>query len=319
MGEILSQAEVEAILSAIQPSSSAGRVAPVAKDEPGADGWERHDVTKPEALHGVALKVVHALLQGICGRWQIRLQNLLQLPVAVRSVDACHSAVEKFLAGVPKLSVICHVSHHRSSAASLLVWDGNLVLTLLSRMLGGSDNPSGFNARSMTNIELRLLGRLNEATLQELSALLDDDLSVANVLRDAGELPEHISKFPCVWFSVEIALNEARGLIHVGIPALSLQAQGTLDRPALPELMSVDSVPAGVKQVSVCVRANLASLKIRASELAQLQVGDLMMTDLSPSQSVSLELDGKSLSQATIGTHLGRKALRLTESTHRSP
>lgn len=310
MGEILSHAEVEAILSAIAPSRPEPRVAAAsAPMEAAAEVWERHDFRRPEELTGTALKIVHALHEGICQRWQGRLEKMMQTKVVMRPVGACHSSPSEFLAAVAEPCVVCQIGHEGSRLESLLVWSASLVQSLIAGMLGGDANQeSSSAARELTNIELRLLGRLNDAVLQELAALLNAPLAVAGVHANSAAVPERIARVPCIWFSVDVSGSGASGLIHLGIPGISLNARGS-EQSA--EGITDNDIPSGIRQVTVQVSANLASLKITTADLAALQVGDVVMTDLSPDSPVALQLNGHTLSQATIGTHLGRKALRL--------
>ena len=315
MGEILSHAEVEAILSAIELSRpKAGPTVEVSASAVVPEAWERHDFRRPEVLRGEALDFVHALHGGICQRWQVRLQSLLQEPIDVRPVGACQSTGTEFLASIASPHVICQIGHAGSAAESLLVWSAELVQSLFGRMLGdtgvhgSTPHPMTNNVRPMTNIELRLLGRLNDAVLGELAILLNDKLGITAVLPDDSE---RIAQFPCVWFSFEVDYGGLRGLIHLAISGMSFNA-GLRHGELAPGLTAVETIPSGIHQVRVEVSANLGSLRLKTSDLLALQVGDIVMTDLSPSQTVSLQLEGRNLSQATIGTHLGRKALRLS-------
>lgn len=317
MGEILSHAEVEAILAAIEPSRPGSR--PVARPESdeSAAAWEPHDFQQTEPLQGAALKVVQALHEGICQRWQVRLESLLQSGVKVRAVGACQSSATEFLQAVSAQTLICHVTHARSTIDSLLVWGFDLVQSLVAGMLGGTVAAASVpTTQALTSIELRLLGRLNEAVIRELSALLDESLhvtAVKSVFDEESELP---AKCPRVWFSFEVCINNVSGLIHLGMPApapAALPGQSGGSAGLTSGSAGLQSIPPGIQQVSVQVSANLTHVKLRAADLAALQVGDVIMTDLSPSETVSLQLDGQTLCRATVGTLLGRKALRLAE------
>lgn len=316
MGEILSRAEVEAILAAIEPSSSAARPA-IKIDAADVDAWERHDVTRPAALQGRALKIVQALHEGICQQWVNGLKTLLQSDVEIHPVGACQSTVAEFLASLHSPHVTCQVRHASSAAESLLIWSDQLVQLLIARLLGGTvDGPGQSQVHLMTNIELRLLSRLNEVVLRDLSVLLKDTLSVSAVMQQISSVPASIAAFSCIWFSFELTASGASGLIHLGIPAANVG----LNRPAnesSTSAVNTDTVPGGIQQVTVQVSANLASLKVKASDLASLQVGDIVMTDQLPNDGVALQLGDQVVCQATIGTHLGRKALRLIEPPNR--
>lgn len=311
MGEILSRAEVEALLTAIEPSRSTVR--PTANIEAvDPDAWSRHDVTRPATLQGRPLKIVQALHEGICQRWMAGLKVLLQSNVEVRPVGACQSTVTDFLVSLQAPHVTCQVAHASSSSESLLIWSDQLVQLLIARLLGGTADRAGDSrVHLMTNIELRLLSRLNETVLRELSELLKDSLTVSAVMQQVSAVPASIAVFPCIWFSFELTASGASGLIHLGIPAASIG----LNRPVSESAASAvpDAIPSGIQQVTVHVSANLASLKVKASDLAALQVGDIVMTDQAPNDGVSLQLGDQVVCHAVVGTHLGRKALRLIE------
>lgn len=314
MGEILSRAEVDALLSSIEPPRSSGR-STAKVDAFDLDAWERHDVTQPAALHGRALKIVHALHAGICQRWTNGLNALLQSNVDVRPVGACQSTVSEFLASLQSPHVTCQISHAATAAESLLIWGDQLAQRLIARLLGGTgDVPDDSRVHLMTNIELRLLSRLNDAVLRELAGLLNDSLSVSAVMQQVSEVPARIAAFGCVWFSFEVTACGSTGLIHLGIPGASLGLSQPASEPSSKEaLISSDMIPTGIRQVTVELSASLASLKIKADDLAELQVGDIVMTDLTPKDGVTLRLGDQVFCQAAIGTHLGRKALRLIE------
>jgi len=137
MGEILSQAEVEAILSAIQPSRPAER--PVGG--PGAElpQWQPHDFRQSEPLRGTALQVVQALHDGICNRWQLRLKTVLQADLSIRPLGACQSTATEFFTTNRSPVILCTISHADSIAESLLVWSSDLAKNFIGRMLGGAD------------------------------------------------------------------------------------------------------------------------------------------------------------------------------------
>ena len=310
MGEILSQAEVEAILSAIEPSRPATRPVPVC--EPDTTQWQHHDFRQSEPLCGAALQVVQALHEGICDRWQSRLRSLLQADLSIRPLGACQSTATDFFAANKASVIVCKISHAGSAVESLLVWGSDLAWQLIGRMLGGSDTAVADDCK-LTKIELRLLDRLNEAMVSELSLMLGDSLKVDEILQSSDAVRSSISPFPFAWFTFEVGSG---GLVHVGIPiqlglsgAVASVVESTQEGGRTAEL---ESIPRGIQQISVRVSASLATLKLTAADLAALQVGDIVMTDVASSDSVALNLDGRRLGNAIVGTHLGRKALRVT-------
>lgn len=309
MGEILSQAEVEAILSAIEPSRPGPRV-PLPETRP--PQWESHDFRQPEPLHGAALKLVQGLHEGICDRWQSRLASLLQTAVTVRPLTACQSTATEFFGANPSASIECVIAHPGTAVESMVVWSTDLARQAIGRMLGGADEV-GAEDCALTKIELRLLGRLNEAVVGELSLLMGESLEVSQVVQIPDAIHDPFHAFPAAWFSFEVSGIGTGGVIHLAIPS-GLGTLGTAAR-TLPEHLhsGLDVVPPGIQQISVRVSAILATLKLTAADLAGLQLGDIVMTDVASNDAIAFTLDGRRLGNAVIGTHLGRKALRVTQ------
>ena len=284
MGEILSHAEVEAILAAIEPSRPGHRPVPKPSVEPG-EAWEPHDFRQTEPMQGVALKIVQALHEGICQRWQVRIESLLQAAVNVRAIGACQSTAAEFLQAVSTKSLICQLAHTKSAADSLLVWSLDLVQSLVTGMLGGTvAAASDPTTHAMTSIELRLLGRLNEAVIRELSVLLDEPLNVVAVGQSLDGNSDLSAKAPRVWFSFEVNIGSVSGLIHLGLlgptPGAALSGRFSGSSDLIQDRAGLAEIPPGIQQVSVQVAANLAHVKLRAADLATLQVGDVLMVSI---------------------------------------
>jgi flagellar motor switch protein FliM len=230
------------------------------------------------------------------------------VPVDVRAVGACQSATATFLESLKSPGIICQIRHASSAAESLLVWDADLVQLWMAQLLGGIDVDSAATDRPMTPIERRVFDRLNDPIVRELAELLGDSLKMGAV-HAAGQVAGPASRFPCIWFSFEIVGPRGHsGLIHLGIPSVSLGPGGTESEAGI----APDEIPPGIRRVAVQLAATLTRLKLKASDLASLQVGDIVMTDVASSGAASLQVDGKLLCPALMGTHLGRKALRLT-------
>ena len=312
MGEILSQAEVEAILSAIQPSRPAER--PAGGPGEKLPQWQPHDFRQSEPLRGTALQVVQALHDGICNRWQSRLRAVLQTDLRIRPLGACQSTATEFFATNRSPVIQCMISHAGSIAESLLVWSSDLARSFIGRMLGGSDVQSVDDAR-LTKIELRLLDRLNDAIISELALVFGGSLAAEKVVQSDDAVSASINPFPFAWFTFEVSGIGAGGLVHLGVPmqlGISEVTSRLNDLGGAGRQVELDSIPAGIQQISVRVSASLATLRLSAADLAALQVGDIVMTDVASSDSVAFTLDGRRLGNAIVGTHLGHKALRVT-------
>ena len=74
-----------------------------------------------------------------------------------------------------------------------------------------------------------------------------------------------------------------------------------------------------VPQTRLELIAELATLKLRTSELAGLAVGDVLFTDVGQLNVATLRLANQNLYQAAVGTLAGKKAVRLLKRPNKNP
>lgn len=315
MGEILSNAEVEAILSAVSPPRP--DAPPVSEPISPADNpaWESHDFRRPQPIRGAALKLVQSIHRGIARCAADRLTTLLQTRVEIRLAGACKTTSAEFFATLHPAWVACQFGSPAADAPALIAWSRTLLQSLFSSMLGGRVHGSDAGATHlMTAIEQRLLTKLNEPLVSELSETLHQRFATEDVYEDHPPVADERWSIPMTWLSFEIHCDGTKGLVHVGVLPTDMTDASTRNQTTVASL----PVPPGMQKVTVEVTAELARLRLRVSDVATLQVGDVLVTDLHPATPITLSLGEQTLCNAAIGTHMGYKAVRLIESPERS-
>lgn len=180
-------------------------------------------------------------------------------------------------------------------------------------MLRPSDSPT----EVPSEIEVRLLNRLCSAVLDELGRFAGPSplgpphemTVVPSPLRIRPEL----AGTPYLCASFEIVCDGDRGLMHCWLPrshfAQTRQTEeGPQFRTSGPGLLAEQT-----HQAKIELAADLASLKLRVSEIADLAIGDVLMTDIAQLDGATLRLADRVLYQVAIGTLTGKKAVRLAK------
>jgi flagellar motor switch protein FliM len=327
MGEILSHAEVEAILSGGNSSLSPtpGEVVTEVSHPDSASSvrdstWERHDFGRPEAARDEVLSILPLLHSEFCHLLGTCLTSLVQAPVRVHPVGACSSTPRDFLRNHDSPAILCHVNDAEQQPHSLIVWQSRLARSLMNQMLGGhSGDGLVVEHRDLTEIESRLLSRLNGSFIELLRQCLRREesggLSIRSLHCSLAGLSQELTNLAVVWVSFEVQFADSRGLVHGGLlRKLIRNARGvrTVDSRSAPGPQNVDTVSEVGSAVEVLVSAQLAKIRLRTGELAELQVGDVLMTDIPHSGTATLDLADQPLFQAEMGTADGRRAVRLT-------
>ena len=183
----------------------------------------------------------------------------------------------------------------------------------LNRVLALTNTP----AEVPSEIEVRLLNRVCSAVLDELGRFagprpLGDPRELTVVPRPLRIRPE-LAGTPYLCASFEVICDGDRGLMHCWLP----QTQFGHTWPAEPAPHLRTSGPgllaAQTQQAKIELAADLAHLKLRVSEISDLAIGDVLMTDITQLEGATLRLADRVLYQVAIGTLTGKKAVRLAK------
>ena len=115
----------------------------------------------------------------------------------------------------------------------------------------------------------------------------------------------------------QLSLGDRRGMLRLGLPYRAIERLG-LDRRETRHCDSTDAdaaAPPPIRQhpdATVDIVVTAATTPITAAELADLRVGDVLVTETSPDTPLEVLIDGTPEFRAAAGVHRGRKAIRIT-------
>ena len=319
MGELLSHSEIETLLSAVRHEPP--RAETVSRAEPRSDepsNWESHDFRKPEPLPRELIELLQALQAGLCQQLARRFHSLLQSTVEIRPVGLNQMRFDECASDSTSPYLICQFACPTQPTPWLISWQPALAQSLINRLLGGAlVRPSDSPAEVPSEIEVRLLNRVCSAVVDELERFAGPSsprqphglTAVPSPLRIRPDL----AGTPYLCASFEIVCDGDRGLMHCWLP----RTHFGLTRPTEPDPHLKTSGPgllaAQTQQARIELAADLANLKLRVSEIADLEIGDVLMTDIAQLDGATLRLADRALYQVAIGTLTGKKAVRLAK------
>ena len=199
-----------------------------------------------------------------------------------------------------------------------------LGLSIVDRELGGKGACSE-NARALTEIEVRILSRVVEATLTEWCNAWNGVMDLRPALVGYESSANFIQNFPfdtpMLVVGIEMKIGELTRQLHFGFPYSTVEplikkiGAGT---PAAKE-PAEKRAPAGPKwnpaldDVNLRISAELPNLKITARQVASLKSGDVIPLDPEVLQHLRVSLAHKPKFLATMGRCGSRWAAKLTK------
>ena len=320
MGELLSHSEIETLLSAVE--SPPPRAETVSHSEPRPAeslNWESHDFREPEPLPHEAVGLLQALHAGLCRQLTHRLNSLLHAVVEIHPVGLVQMRFDECASDSMSLDRICQFESPTLWTPCLVSWQPALAHSLINRLLGGAMFLSdGSPAEVPSEIDVRLLNRLCRAVFDELGRFAEpssqDHPPEMRVIPSSLQISPELAGTPYLRASFEITCEGDRGLMHFWVPATRFAQTQHTESDSQLRALGPSRLAAQTQQAKIELAADLANLKLHVSEIAALEIGDVLMTDINQLDGATLRLSGRNLYQVAIGTLSGRKAVRLAKS-----
>ena len=325
MSGLLSHSECEALLLTAKstPLCMQETLRPNLAQEASA-GWMPLNFIEPTPLSSTAVELLVAIQTGLCQ--QLEKLFRLSLGAAIRFRPVGLSSVRFGTSDVSDLSLACQFSNPAEPLPWRVSWQPELAHTLIALLLGSDrTEPIGPTNKPLSEIENRLLIRLCKTFLEAF----DNTNSIASLNqpwvttteRDPRIVPPELGVASFLRVSFEVSCNCHNGLVECWLPSASVTGCRPLKiKTPIPnaELQTGSTtIPANCPEQHRCspkvtIAAELDRIKLRAIQISELSIGDILMTDVSQFDDASLRLGGRKLFRCAIGALDGKKTIRLS-------
>jgi flagellar motor switch protein FliM len=333
-GDVLSQAEVESLLSAMAATGEAAATAsappPVAEPAPGVAGRPRDKITpydfkRPERVGKEQMRALQTLHEGFGRNFAAGLSAMLRSMVEVKLTSVDQLTYSEFVFSLENPTCFNLLKAEPLEGHLILDINPSILYPIIDRLLGGGREGTLLARRPLTEIELRIVNRITGLFLEELKRawhnVLDLNLAVVRVESN----PQLAQIVPpnevVVVISFEVALGEVRGMVNFCIPYNAIERIGAkLSSNSWVVYGRRASTPESIQQVSQTLRSSLvpvtvrlATTRITTGELIGLRVGDIITTEKDIHSPLLVLVGSVPKFRASPGAFKGRKAVRVEE------
>ncbi len=309
-GEVLSQAEIDQLVAAIQ----AGQV-PVEQAAPqGQPSVRPYDFRRPDRFSKDQMRTV-SLLHGAFARMAgMALSVHLRFPVnvTVRSVEQL--SYEEFVRSIPTPTAIVLFQLEPLEGRALLELGGSFALAVVDRLLGGPGRADG-PARPLTELERGLVERLMQRLLPLLHDAWQSVVDVRPVLvgMETNAQFAHIAGPTDVVLLVHFQVETPQQAYRMNLclpylllqPILSLLSATTLFR-APSRTSQAEALRQTVEEVTVPLQVRLGSARVTFGDLVGLVPNDVIRLDRPAHAPLDVLVQGAVVFQARPG-RVGRR------------
>ncbi len=333
-GDVLSQAEVESLLSAMSTTggAAAAAAAPPAPEVPQGSPLPKprekvtpYDFKRPERVGKEQMRALQTLHEGFGRNFAAGLSAMLRSMVEVKLTSVDQLTYSEFVFSLENPTCFNLLRAEPLEGNLILDINPSILYPIIDRLLGGGREGGPLARRPLTEIELRLVSRITNLFLSELCHAWENVISLELEVVRVESNPQLAQIVPpnevVVLISFELALGDIRGMMNLCIPynaierisgKLSANSWVTYGRkPATPEM--TESISQALRGSLVSLNVRLASTKITTGELLGLRVGDIITTDKDVHSPLQVSVQGVPKFRASPGAFKNHKAIRIVE------
>jgi flagellar motor switch protein FliM len=331
--EVLSAAERELLahgaLAATGPHPAAPRRARESHVRPAAaplspldDAIKPHDFQRPRILGDDQMRALASLHERVACGFAPALSTVVRCPAQVRLSQFDQTTYGQWLRELENPTCLSVLRTEPTLGELALDMSLSILFPILDRMMGGGREASPAVRRPLTTIESRQAARVVQQFLSE----------VAKAWRDVAPLLLSVQRVECdphaarivlpgegvVRARFDVSFAASRGAVSFCLPATVLRKLASnLVAPQRGAFVTAASnqpaqqVTNEVRQAHVELVARLAPIRMPTSELLELRVGDVIVTNHDVQRPLEVTVEGTPKFVVQAGAHQGRKAVRI--------
>ena len=329
--EILSQSEVESLLSTMEAGSTRASAPKQAVAKAQARYRERvlpYDFKRPERVGKEQMRALQSLHEGFGRNFGAELSALLRCIVEVKLTSVDQLTYSEFIFSLENPTCFNLLRAEPLEGNLILDINPSILYPIIDRLLGGGKEAGTIARRPLTEIELRLMSRITQLFLNELRHAWENVLPLKLSVERVESNPQLVQIVPpnevVILISFELVLGEIRGMMNMCIPFNAIERiSGKLTSnnwatygKGTSTLESMQQITRRIDRSVVDVVVTLAESKISTDELLGLRVGDIITTDKDVRQPLDVAVQGMTKFHAVPGAIKGKKAVQIEAVVH---
>ena len=331
MAEVLDQSEVDALLAAVD----SGQVEPAGGVDAGAllgapgKPVQEYDFKRPERVSKDQLRTLEAIHDGFARNLGASLSGFLRTIIEVRIASIEQLTYSEFIRSLPNPTSFNLLDGEGLDGQLCLEISPLIIYPIIDRLLGGNSGEMIVPQRPLTVIEQRLVNRLTDRALTNLSESWANLVPVKFRLTATESNPQLVQIVPpneiVVIIVFELKMGARTGNMSLCIPFNVIEPlMGRLAnqswfnyhrRESHPN--QADQIRENIRLSAVDLRVFLASSTMTVTDLLNLQAGDILTTGKPAGGEAVLQLEGLNKFAGKIGQFHGQRAFKIVRRTER--
>ncbi|MFL0246799.1 flagellar motor switch protein FliM [Candidatus Clostridium stratigraminis] len=324
MAEVLSQNEIDALLSALSSGELKPEELPKEEDKQKIKPYDFRSPQKFSKEHIRTLELIHDNYARIISNY-LTAQVRSNVKVKIESVEQI--TYEEFIHSVPNPTILTVFKMPPLTGSILFETNPQFVFQIIDVLLGGTGTGK-YKMREFTDIDKNIVRHLNSGLIGNMKLAWEDVMTVEPEIEGLETNPALNQTMaptePVALITFSVEMNKTNTFINICIPYLSIEK--VLDKLVVnywiqesnEELLleSKEKLRNRLNIVKVSLTSILGSTHINVEDFLKLTVGDVIALDNKSSNPIKLFIEDKNyyLTQpGTIGKNLGIQILDIID------
>lgn len=282
-----------------------------------------YDFKRPERVGKEQMRALQSLHEGFARNFGASLSALLRTIVEAKLISVDQLTYSEFVYSLEIPTCFNLLKPSPLEGNWILDISPSLLYPIIDRMLGGPASAESALKRPLSEIELRLTSRITGAFLRDLAIAWSNAVTLELEVQRVESNPQLVQIVPpnevVILVSFELMMGKTRGMVNLCIPFNTIERIGSkLTNNSWIGYASSRSSDTSQKQLTYLlgesiteVIVTLARSTLRANDLFNLQIGDIVSTEKDIREPLEVEIEGLVKFVAKAGALKGRKAIEV--------
>lgn len=320
MSDVLSQSEIDALLSAL----STGELdAEEIKVEEKNKKVKIYDFKRPDKFSKDQIRTLQMLHESFARLLTTSLSAQLRTMVQIQVVSVEQLTYEEFVRSIPTLTTLTIFDMNPLEGSGMLELGPNIAFSIIDRLLGGPGYAPE-KARELTDIEEIIIGKILNKILDNLQESWKNVAEIIPSLKSIENNPQFVQLVPAndmvVVISFNAVIGKSEGIITMCLPYIVLE-------PVLPKLSAhywfastrketnsehLSLIKKRIEKAKVPLIVELGSAVLPIQELLQLQKGDVILLDSDIDKDINIKIGTRTKFKARPGLIGNKVSVQIT-------
>lgn len=339
MNQVLTQSEVDALLSAVSDGSvDANSAAPAnggglasAPSSPAgvANAFMSdaevtpYDLTNQDRVIRGRMPTLDIIYERFIRLFRMSLSNSLRKIASISIISTDLLKFGEFVNTLPIPSCMCIMRFESLRGPALLVFESKLTYALVDSYFGGTDRPfTKIEGKEFTRIELSIMKKVMDLAIKDLEDAWAPVHKVDIGYNRTEVNPQFVGVVPpsevIISTTFEVELENASGTIALVLPYSTIEPiKAKLNASFQTETERVDEewtrrMEENLRQSEISMVVNLGTAEITVGDLVNLSVGDIIPLSQDADGELEMQLEGVAKFKCLFGVSRGNRAVKVT-------